>query len=289
MDSKNKYSNELLYSGFRFADGGCCDGRGNFYFLDSLDKKIYRIDGKTLKMTMYFESPFKINSIGFDTRDNIVVVGEYSIPREATLNGKEIINNLPPDSYGTSYGFWYDSRAIVVAFTIDKNGDIEKLHKVNIGDIKPERVLYPGNRWRDGNDFEQVVTYNPKKAFLAKDGKTIIPCHYDLMRANNLSRSKPGRKLYSVDELYKRVWQCDITEDGLLENPVPIIEEGDYKVRKFNNKIYVADDNIKIYEDFKLSDTIRLPQRPTTFDFGGEKRKNLIVTTRHAVYLVKDY
>ena len=74
MDSKNKYSNELLYSGFRFADGGCCDGRGNFYFLDSLDKKIYRIDGKTLKMTMYFESPFKINSIGFDTRDNIVVV-----------------------------------------------------------------------------------------------------------------------------------------------------------------------------------------------------------------------
>lgn len=89
-------------------------------------------------MTMYFESPFKINSIGFDTRDNIVVVGEYSIPREATLNGKEIINNLPPDSYGTSYGFWYDSRAIVVAFTIDKNGDIEKLHKVNIGDIKPK-------------------------------------------------------------------------------------------------------------------------------------------------------
>lgn len=96
------------------------------------------------------------------------------------------------------------------------------------------------------------------------------------MRANNLSRSKPGRKLYSVDELYKRVWQCDITEDGLLENPVPIIEEGDYKVRKFNNKIYVADDNIKIYEDFKLSDTIKLPQRPTTFDFGGEKRKILL-------------
>ena len=40
-------------------------------------------------MTMYFESPFKINSIGFDTRDNIVVVGEYSIPREATLNGRK--------------------------------------------------------------------------------------------------------------------------------------------------------------------------------------------------------
>ena len=278
---------EKLYSGFRFADGCTCDGKGNFYFLDSMDKKIYRIDGKTLEMTMIFESPFKINSIGFDTRDNIIVIGEYSIPKGATLKGREITNVLPPDSYGTSYGFWYDSRAMVVAFTIDRNGEIEKLHKINIGDLEPGRVLYPGNRWRDSTDFEQVVQYNPKKAFLAPDGVTIIPCLYDLMRANNLSRSKPGRKLYSVDEMYKRVWMCDITKDGLLENPVPIIEEGDYRVKKFNNKIYVGDDNIKVYEEGKTSEIIRLPERPTTFDFGGEKGNSLFVCTRHSVYLVK--
>lgn len=278
---------EKLYSGFRFADGCTCDGKGNFYFLDSMDKKIYRIDGKTLEMTMIFESPFKINSIGFDTRDNIIVIGEYSIPKGATLRGREITNVLPPDSYGTSYGFWYDSRAMVVAFTIDRNGEIEKLHKMNIGDLEPGRVLYPGNRWRDSTDFEQVVQYNPKKAFLAPDGVTIIPCLYDLMRANNLSRSKPGRKLYSVDEMYKRVWMCDITKDGLLKNPVPIIEEGDYRVKKFNNKIYIGDDNIKVYEEGKVSGIIRLPERPTTFDFGGEKGNSLFVCTRHSVYLVK--
>lgn len=206
---------------------------------------------------------------------------------EATLNGKEIVNQLPPDSFGTSYGFWYDNRASVVAFTIDKDGNIERLEKINIGDVEPERVLYPGNRWRDSTDFGEVCEYNPRKAFIAPDGSTIIPCHYDLIRANNLSRSKPGRKLYSVDEMYKRVWQCDITKEGILTNPVPIIEEGDFKVRKFNHKIYVGDDNIKVYENGKLSETICLPERPTTFDFGGEKRNNLIVTTRHAVYLVK--
>lgn len=285
--TEKKYSYTKLYDGFRFADGGCSDGRGNFYFLDSLDKKIYRIDGKTLEMTLFFESPFKVNSIGFDTRDNIIVIGEYSIPRGATLNGKEIVNNMPPDSHGTSYGFWYDSRAYVVAFTVNGKGEMNRLEKINIGDIEPERVLYPGNRWRDSTDFERVVQYNPQKAFIAPDGATIIPCHYDLMRANNLSRSKPGRKLYSVDELYKRVWQCEITKEGLLTNPVPIIEEGDFRVRKFNNKIYVGDDNIKVYDNFKLSEIIELPQRPTTFDFGGEKRHNLLVTTRHAVYMVK--
>lgn len=285
---KEKYISTRLFDGFRFADGGCCDGKGNFYFVDSLDKKVYRIDGKTLKLSLFFESPYKINSIGFDTRDNIIVVGEYSIPMEATINGKKIVNTLPKDADGTSYGFWYDRRAQVVAFSVDANREIVKLHKINIGDIEPERVLYPGNRWRDSTDFAEAVTYNPKTAFLGLDGATIVPCHYDLIRANNLARSKPGRKLYSVDELYKRVWQCDITKEGLLENPVPIIEEGDFKVKKFDDKIYVGDDNIKIYDKGKHVYTIRIQERPTTFDFGGEKRKTLFVTTRHSVYIVRE-
>lgn len=277
-----------LFSGFRFADGGCCDSKGNFYFLDSMDKKIYRIDGNTLEMSMIFESPYKVNSIGFDTRDNIIVIGEYGIPQGATLNGRPNINILPPDSAGTSYGYWYNSQAQIVAFTIDRNREIEKLHKINIGDLEPARVLYPGNRWRDGSDFAEVVQYNPGKAFLAPDGVTIIPCHYDLIRANNLSRSKPGRKLYSVDEMYKRVYQCDITPEGLLTNPIPIIEEGDYRVRKFNEKIYVGDDNIKVYENNKLTNIISVPDRPVTFDFGGQKGNTLFVTTRDSIYLIKE-
>lgn len=287
--AEKKQKAEKLYSGFRFADGGCCDSKGNFYFLDSMDKKIYRIDGNTLEMSLIFESPYKVNSIGFDTRDNIVVIAEYAIPKEATLNGKPNINVLPPDSYGTSYGFWYNNQAQIVAFTIDKNREIDKLHKVNIGDLEPLRVLYPGNRWRDSTDFAEVVQYNPGKAFLAPDGATIIPCHYDLIRANNLSRSKPGRKLYSIDEMYKRVYQCDVTKDGLLVNPQPIIEEGDFRVRKFNEKIYVGDDNIKVYESNKLTNTIYVPERATTFDFGGSKGSILFITTRNSVYMVKEY
>ncbi len=78
---------------------------------------------------MIFESPYKINSIGFDTRDNIIVIGEYAIPRDATINGKPNINVLPEDSYGTSYGFWYNSQAQIVAFTIDSNRECVKLEK----------------------------------------------------------------------------------------------------------------------------------------------------------------
>ena len=60
---------QKLYSGFRFPDGGICNQKGDFYFVDSLDKKIYCVDGKDYKLTEIFESPYKINSVGFDTNE----------------------------------------------------------------------------------------------------------------------------------------------------------------------------------------------------------------------------
>ena len=272
------------YSGFRFADGGCCDSKGNFYFLDSFDKRIYKIDGHTLNMTMIFESPYKVNSIGFDTEDNILVIAEYAIPKDAEVNGELIINQLPPDSNGTSYGFWYNSQAYVVAFTI-KDGKMIPIEKVPMDTVNPKKVLYPGNRWRDSTDYSQVCCYNPGEAFLAPDNATIIPCHYDLIRSNNLANANVGEMLYSVDELYKRVWQTKVTQEGLLTEPTVVCEEGDYCVRHHNGKLYVGDDHIKVYENDKLVKTIDTPTRATTFDFGGDNKEILYVSARNKVYM----
>ena len=57
-------------------------------------------------------------------------------------------------------------------------------------------------------------------------------------------------------------------------------------LRSLTEKIYVGDDNIKVYKDGKLIDIIRVPERPTTFDFGGIKRNTLFVTSRHSVYAI---
>lgn len=40
------------------------------------------------------------------------------------------------------------------------------------------------------------------------------------------------------------------------------------------------------FKDGKLIDIIRVPERPTTFDFGGIKRNTLFVTSRHSVYAI---
>lgn len=278
---------QKLYSGFRFPDGGICNQKGDFYFVDSLDKKIYCVDGKDYKLTEIFESPYKINSVGFDTNDRIIIVGEYVIPKNATVDGKKQENILPSDSYGTSYGFWYNRYAYTIVFTLDDNGEMQPLDMVEMGKIEPDRVIYPGNRWRDGSDYKEVLGYKSEKAWIAMDKKTIIPNHYDLIRSNNLSISSCGEKMYSIDEMYKRVFECTVDKNGYLINPNVIIEEGDYCVRNIKDNILVGDDDIKIYKNGKIVKSIHVASRPSTFDIGGTNKDTLFITARDGIYVAK--
>lgn len=278
---------ENVFEGFRFADGGITDSKGNFYFIDSLDKRVYKIDEVTKELTIIFESPIKINSLAFDTEENLIFIGEYIIPKGATKDGVLQENILPPDSYGTSYGYWYNKDAVTFAFTMC-DGNIVPLDKVKIGSVKPKLIYYPGNRWRDGADYREVVKYNPKEAYIAPDGKTIIPCHYDLIRANNLSKGVPGEKLYSVDEMYKRVYACDILENGLLDNPKVVAGQGDFCAIKSAGTLFVCDDNIKEYgKDGKLERIVKTPERATTIGLDKSGANIKYITSTHKVYVVK--
>ena len=283
----NSHAPVKLFAGFRFADGSFATNDGDFLFVDSLDKKLYKIDKDTMDLSVVFDSPYKINSVGVDTKDNLIIVGEYSVPADATKDGEPIKVMRPVDSHGSSYHGWYDHRVQIKVFTLD-HGKIKELDKVMIGKKKPKRVLYPGNRWRDGNDVAKILQFKPEFAYLAPDGCTIIPYHFDLIRATNLTKSKPGRKLYSVDELYNRVYMCEIDEEGMLKKPRVIINEGTYRVKKHNDFIYVGDDEVKVYKERKFIKTINVPKHPLTFDFGGPGKNILFITTKKNVYGIRE-
>ncbi|MBE5959752.1 MAG: hypothetical protein E7254_12970 [Lachnospiraceae bacterium] len=277
---------ERKFDDFRFADGSVMDSKGNFYFIDSFDKRVYMIDSDSNELKMIFESPIKVNSLATDSNDNLLYIGEYVIPQEAHMNGELITNELPPDSYGSSYGKWYNPNAMVVAFVVE-NKLIKPLAKTEMTKLNPEFVVYPGNRMRDGGDYKYVLSYNPGKAFVAPDQKTIIPVHYDLIRATNLSKARVGEKLYSVDETNKRTWETVVNKDGLLANPKIIINKGDYCVENNQERIFVCEN--EIFECDLAGKVLKryiVPERPTTI---GIEKDNKIkyMTARHNVYVFK--
>ncbi|MDF2539975.1 MAG: SMP-30/Gluconolaconase/LRE-like region-containing protein [Herbinix sp.] len=282
-----------LYGGFRFADGGCSNSKGDFYFIDSTDKKIYKISHDTLEIAKVCELPVKPNSLAVDTEDNLIVVGEYVIPQGATCKGEPIINQLPPDSHGTSYGYWYNRNAVVVVFALDENDTdqpIRLLKKLKRSEVlNPEKIIYSGNRWRDASDFTSVVVDVPNDCYVAPDGKTIIPDQYDLIRANCLGAAYPGEFFYCVDEYYKRVYRLTTDKEGKLSEPVVAVEEGDFCVlHDKKGLLYVCDAQIRVYNEVgMLIKEITVPERPSTIAFGGSDHKTLFITARTSVYAVR--
>lgn len=284
---------EKLYGGFRFVDGGCTNSKGDFYFIDSADKKIYRIKHDTLEIDKICDTPIKPNALGMDTEDHLIAVAEYSIPIGATLNGDKIVNVLPEDSAGTSYGYYYDKNAIVVAFAVDETNveqPIKVLDQVERSQMKkPAKILYSGNRWRDSKDFREVVQHVPKNCFVAPDGKTIIPNQYDLIRANSLAYAYPGEPFYCVDEYYKRVFQLEVDVEGKLSYPTVAIEEGEVGIeRDSDGRFYVCDGQVRIFDEKgNFLREIEVPERPSTIAIGGKNNKTLFITARTSVYAIE--
>lgn len=281
-----------LYREFRTVDGSCSNSKGDFFFLDSADKKIYKIDGATGRLSLMSETPFKSIALLTDTQDNLVVVGEYSIPIGATMNGEELVNVLPEDSYGTSYGYWYDRRAYVVVYTI-KEGEglsaIEPIEKESFSSVQGmEYVTYPGNRCRDGHDFLEVTAYVPEKCFVAPDRKTVIPNYYDLIRCHSISKGAVGKEVYCVDEQYKKTYRFIISDKGILTEPVLIAEEGEFGCCFDGANLYVAEGELSVYDkDGNLQRVISLPVRPSTMAVGGIDQDLLFVTAKDRVYGVR--
>ena len=93
--------------------------------------------------------------------------------------------------------------------------------------------------------------------------------------------------MYSIDEMYKRVFECTVDKNGYLINPNVIIEEGDYCVRNIKDNILVGDDDIKIYKNGKIVKSIHVASRPSTFDIGGTNKDTLFITARDVIYVAK--
>ncbi len=155
---------------------------------------------------------------------------------------------------------------------------------------KVSQALHPANRWREDNSFLKAAVREPEKAFLAPDGETVIPGFYDLIRSNAVYAAVPGKKVFLVDEYYKRTVSFTVRENGLLEDPAVFAEHGEYSaaVDEKNGRVYIAEGDILVYDtDGTFLKRITLEKRPTTVTVGGPERNILFVTAVDSVYAVR--
>lgn len=284
---------QLLVKGFEYADGICKDNKGNVFFSETRQRRIYKWSDETKTLSMVADFPWEPLSLACDQDNNLLVVFKY-IPRPGYLiDGQPESFPLAADAHGTSFSGWGNSGFGVLVYAINPEQpeeSIQLLKKEKMGSIAAiQKALYPSNRWRDFHDFNQVTVNKPEEMFVAPDRATIIPIVYDLARSTALTVAYPGKTVYAIDEYDKRAVSLDVNAVGYLSNLKYFAEKGEYNsATAANGDVYIADGQIYVFDAAgKAKRQIKTPERPVNLIFGGKDGKTLFMTSRTAFYSIE--
>lgn len=198
-----------------------------------------------------------------------------------------------PDAGGTSFSGWGNSGFATRVYTMDPERPAETIRllpRLPVDSVlHVAKAIYPANRWRDGHDFNQVAVAMPPYCFVAPDRVTIIPECYDLARSSSVLEAVPGKPFYAADEYDARMVRMDVDERGRLAGLRYFAEQGEFgSAVDEEGNLYVANGQIYIYSQEGVpKGMIRVPERPSTLQFGGKERELLFITARSSLYAVR--
>jgi len=281
-----------LATGFEFAQSLCADSKGNIYFCESRQRRIYRWSPVSESLSLIADYPWEPLSLACDQKDNLLVVFKYVPQPGHLIDGRQETFVNPPDAAGTSFSGWGNSGFATWVYAIDPDNPDETvrlLPKVPMGSINPlYEALYPAHRWRDFHDFTTVSVNRAQECFVAPDGHTIIPVVYDLARSTALAPARPGRPLYTADEYDGRTVRLQVSPDGYLSDLTTFAERGEFaSATDTTGNVYIAAGQIYKYDATgKQTELIKVPERPTDLTIGPKDPGTLYITGHHSLYAV---
>jgi hypothetical protein len=282
---------EKLGFGYTFATGAVSDSKGNVYFCENQQKRVYRWSAETNTISIYADYPYKPFSLAVDTQDNLIVICRYDPqPGFEDDNPPKTIEMLPDDN--PFYSGWGNGGWAIQAYAInpDQADDMQPLKLMKTNEVDNiERVIHPTHRWRD--NFKDVTTGLAEKSFLAPDGVTIIPNTFDLGRSVQLMEVTPNQSkpVYVTHENPKITYRFDVDDKGMLSNMTEFVKRGEYSnVVDNKGNVYLAEGQILVLDnDGNELKRITLDERVHSMDWGGKNKDELFVTTSTSFYRVK--
>jgi len=252
-------------------------------------KKLYKWDASKQALSLLADYPWKPFTLATDTKDNLLVIFRYDPQPGLLIDGvPETVQRLPDDN--PMYSGWGNSGWAALGYSIDPNNPDETfapMPRIATKDAKNvRRVIVPASRWR--GDFNRVVAAMPDNSFLAPDGVTIIPETYDLGRSAALISVVPGQSepAFVIHENNKTTIKFKVNADGTLTSLEEVFPHGQYSstTDKAGN-LYIADGEIFVYDKSgKLTNRIRMEERPISIVVGGKNFDTLFVTTTKSLY-----
>ena len=290
LTEKKSHSNEIVAEGeapvrladsYSFTEGPATDARGNVYFTDQPNNRIYRWDCESGEITLFTDQSGRSNGMYFDAQGNLIACADMD-------------NQLWRfDMRSTSGRLLPQGR---------KNGQAEIL----ITDYRGKLLNGPNDVWisKDGGYYltdpyfkRDYWTRSPERQqpveglyYLAPGSKQLLMLDSTLNQPNGIVGTPDGKHLYVAEAKENRILRYDILTDGSLTNRQVFADMGsDGMTIDDRGNIYLTGDGVTVFD----KDGQKIAHFPIPEDwtanvcFGGKEHNILFITASKSVYTLK--
>jgi len=257
---------QLISKQFTFTEGASVDKKGNVFFTDQPNNKIWEYDTNG-QLSLFMDSAGRSNGMYFDHKGNLITCADendqlWSIsPKKKTkvlvtdLNGK--LMNGPND-------IWVDNK----------------------GGIYMTDPYYQRDYWkRKQSDLDGEKIY-----YLSKDSHHPVIVDATLKKPNGIVGTANGKYLYVADIGANKTYKYVIDKNGSLTNRKLVINQGsDGMTLDEKGNIYLTGNGVTIYNPLgeKIGHIDINEPWTSNLCFGGKDKNVLFITASTAVYTLK--
>jgi gluconolactonase len=259
-------SARLISRQFSFTEGAAVDRKGNIFFTDQPNNRIWEYDLKG-ELSVFLDSAGRSNGMYFDRKGRLVTCADEKGQLWAIGPGKKItvlMRDFGGKQMNGPNDLWIDER----------------------GGIFFTDPYYQRDYWtRKHPDLEkQNVYYLP-----AGETQAVVVAD-DLKQPNGIVGSPDGRYLYVADIGAGKTYKYVIGDNGRLSEKTLFVSQGsDGMTLDERGDVYLTGHGVTVYDPAgKKIAQIPIPEEWTAnLCFGGPDRKLLFITASKGVYAIK--
>lgn len=255
---------KLISKQFSFTEGASTDKKGNVFFTDQPNNKIweYSTDGK---LSVFLDSAGRSNGTYFDKKGNLITCADehdqlWSISPKKKIT--VLVHDLGGKLMNGPNDVWVD----------DKGG------------IYMTDPYYQRDYWtRKKSELDgQKVYYLPKGSHMP------VAVATDLKQPNGIVGTPDGKYLYVADIGANKTYKYAIAADGQLTDKQLVISQGsDGMTLDEKGNIYLSGKGVTIYNPAGTKIGHIDIDEPWTANlcFGGKNKDDLFITASTAIYI----
>ena len=261
---------EKLAGGFKFTEGPTCDARGNLFFTDQPNDRIWEWS-VTGKLSLFLEPAGRANGMYFDAQGNLLVCAE----------ARNELWRIAPDKTVTVLATNFSGR---------------RFNEPNDVWVAPSGASYftdPFYR-RAWGDATAVRVAGENVFFLAAYRKELRAVATDLKKPNGITGTPDGKTLFVADIRANQTWRYDILPDGGLTNKSLFCAKGsDGMTIDAAGNLYLcatgATNGVSVFDPAgNLIDHIAVPEQwSANVSFGGADHQTLFITASESLYAIR--